>query len=185
MPFHSVNIVFDNRNDEWDTGKRAWLSHKDSDWSIVIQDDAIICDNFYVNVSRAIEKVPTKSAISFYTGTCRPYPKRVSLAAAVCESANISWIRYNTLLWGVCVALPTEAIPGILESVKYVRLPYDNRIGQFFKMNSLPVYYAMPSLVDHNDELLSIAGHNIPSLRIAHNFIDSPYVTFNDSYVDL
>ena len=184
MPFSSVKIVYDNKNNEWDTGKRSWLSHNDSDWSIVIQDDAVIGNSFYKNIESALNNIPSKTLVSFYVGKVRPYSDRVQKAVNDAIFDNISWIRFNTLLWGVCSAIPTKNVKAIIEYVDNMHLPYDNKIGQFFKSNHLPVYYTVPSLVDHKDDD-TLTGHVTKQKRTAHNFVGDALFDFNSDYLDL
>lgn len=186
-PFTECTITWDERDNEWHTGERAlrWGVSVGADWHIVLQDDAIIPDNFFTHIANAIQHVPARTLISLYTGTARPLGKRVSLAVDKVKSSNFSWIKHYMLLWGVGIIIPTAHIEPMLEFAAGRREPYDTRIGIFYQRNILPVFYCNPSLVDHDDDLGSLLGHgNAPHPRVAHNFI-SGEPKWNGNFADL
>ena len=171
-PFSDVYIIWDELNSEWHTGRRALRGGivLGSDWHVVIQDDAILTPNFYENISGAIEALPAKTLFSLYTGTSRPMPGRVK--SAVENSPDGSWLRFHQLMWGVGIVIPSDHIEPMLEFVEDIELQYDNKIGEFYCRNGLPVYYCVPSLVDHDDDIDTlIEGHGrhiSPEPRKAH-----------------
>lgn len=179
-PFVDVSLSYDtpdagSHQSEWDNGSRALMAGVGrGDWHIVIQDDAILSPFFYENLIGAINNVPTKSLISLYTGKARPFGKRVQLA--VNKVKDETWLSYWLLLWGVGIAIPSEHIKPMLDFVSDRDEPYDTRIGVFYNRNRLPVYYTMPSLVDHDDDTPSlIPGHGTkPGARVAHRLATKP-----------
>lgn len=194
-PFMDVSISFDGTDEfshqsEWDNGKRALLKGINrGDWHIVVQDDAILCPDFYNNLVGAINAVPSKSIISLYTGTARPMAKRVQ--AAVDKAQYCSWIQFWMLLWGVGIAIPSDHIEPMLEFVEdpvYADAQYDNKIGYFYNRNRLPVWYTMPSLVDHDDDMDTLLGghgrHLNNEKRVAHKFATGP-VSWNSKVIDM
>ena len=184
-PFIDCQIVWDTKNDRWHTGERCLSAgvKAGSDWHLVIQDDAIIPDEFYKHVSNAVRYVPTTSLISLYTGKVRPFPRRVS--DAVGKATYCSWLKSDLLYWGVAIVVPTKHIEAMLEYAKTREEAYDTRIGIFYLQNMLPVFYTMPSLVDHNEDLGSLLSHGHgPGKRVAHNFIKSEPV-WNKDVVDI
>lgn len=184
-PFIQCYITWDEQNNEWHTGERALRSGiaAGADWHIVIQDDAILSEDFYTNVEKALTYVPTKTLVSFYTGKVRPYGDRV--ATAVAKTKYASWLRFHLLLWGVCIAVPTDHIVHMLEYCEDRQEQYDTRIGIFYQRNMLPIYYTMPSLVDHDDDLGSLLNHGqTEERRVAHNFVSGP-VNWNRHVIDI
>jgi hypothetical protein len=183
-PFSQISVTWDERNDEWDTGRRALQRGiGQGDWHVVIQDDAILTPNFYENIEGAISNVPTKTLISLYTGTARPFGKRVKLA--VDKAYHATWLRYWLLLWGVGILLPSDHIEPLLDFVADREELYDTRVGIFYQRNRLPVYYTMPSLVDHNDEIGSLLGHGAtPEPRVAHK-VAVGLVRWNSAVIDV
>lgn len=142
-------IVWDQQDDEWDTGSRA-LATAWGDWHCVLQDDAIAFPDLRTQVEHAIIFAPERTAISLYVGTLRPLAPRVTAAVVQATQSGAAWLTHHTLLWGVAVLLPTEDIPGILNHSD-PRLPYDRRIGEWYHEQDRPVLYTNPSLVDHSD----------------------------------
>ncbi len=167
-PFADTSITFDEVNEEWHTGKRALLAGVGKgDFHVVIQDDAILTPDFYENIENAIKALDIKTIFSLYTGTSRPLGRRVK--AAVDKSPDGSWLRHHQLFWGVGIVIPTDHILPMLEFVEDIQLQYDNKIGEFYCQNGLPVYYCIPSLVDHDDAAGSLLGHGqSPEPRVAH-----------------
>lgn len=170
-PFMDVSITWDEINNEWHTGRRSMLRGvQRGDWHLVIQDDAILTPDFYSNIERVIEAVPVKSVISLYTGTVRPLPERVADAAR--KAPEGSFLQHYMMMWGVGILIPADHIEPMLEYInepKYDDTPYDTRIGIFYQRNRLPIYYTIPSLVDHDDGLGSLIGNGYDlQARVAH-----------------
>lgn len=188
-PFVDVVISFDGvdahtHQDEWNNGKRAMLAGVNrGEWHVVIQDDAILSPNFYENIVGAIENVPTKSLISLYTGTARPLGHRVQ--TAVNKVNDETWLTYWLLMWGVGLLIPSDHIEPMLDFVSDRTEPYDTRIGIFYQRNRLPVYYTMPSLVDHDDDLDSLLEHGqAPGARVAHR-LATGLVSWNSLVINI
>lgn len=177
MPFTSLALVFDDGKGEWDTGKRALeiAASTKSDYSLVLQDDAIIGKNFYTNLINAIQNIPEKTILSLYLGRVRPHMLSVRRAFDRATETNSSYISYSTLMWGVGICLPTKDVYSMLKHVeRYPNELYDTRIGRYYLDQYKKVYYLTNSIVDHNDSLPSLAGHDHPNTepRVAHHFTD-------------
>lgn len=189
-PFSDVSVTYDpvadgTHESEWNNGANALRAGiGKGDWHVVIQDDALLTPNLFENIEGAIANVPTKALISLYTGKARPFPKRV--AEAVNKAVDETWLRYMLLMWGVGIVIPTSHIEPMLDFVADRTEPYDTRIGIFYQRNRLPVYYTMPSLVDHDDDLgTAIPGHGTkPGARVAHRLATGP-VAWNDRVIDI
>lgn len=183
-PFAYVSVVYDQQNSEWHTGRRALKQGIGrGEWHVVIQDDALLTPYFYENIISAIIALRDKSLISLYTGTARPLAGRVT--AAVERAPEGSFIEFRQLLWGVGIVIPTDHIKPVLEFVEDIDLQYDNKIGEFYCRNGLNVYYTVPSLVDHDDEvdtLLPGHGRHIsPERRVAHKLAKDQIYWSNDT----
>lgn len=189
-PFSDVSVIYDqvaggDHDSEWNNGKNALLAGLGKgDYHVVIQDDAILTPELYANIEGAINNAPSKSLISLYTGKARPFPKRVQ--EAVNKVNSETWLQYILLMWGVGIVLPTDHIEPMLEFVADRTEPYDTRIGIFYQRNRLPVYYTMPSLVDHDDDLgTAIPGHGTePGARVAHR-LATGLVAWNNRVIDI
>lgn len=190
-PFSDVSVTYDQvaagtHESEWNNGAnslRAGLGK--GDYHVVIQDDAILTPNFYENIEGAIANCPGgKTLISLYTGKARPFPIRIT--EAVKRADRATWLRHYLLIWGVGIIIPTSHIEPMLDFVADWTEPYDTRIGIFYSRNRIPVYYTMPCLVDHDDEMgTAIPGHGTkPGARVAHK-LATGLVAWNDQVVDI
>lgn len=185
-PFVKPTITWDQKNEEWDTGARSLRAgvKTGSEWHVVIQDDAILPPNFYTHIENALSVAPQRSLISLYTGKARPMPDRIE--NAVKRAKGCSWLKSNLLYWGVGIMLPTSQIEGLLEFVKDRKEPYDFRIGWAYMRQAVPVYYTVPSLVDHDDDLGSLLDHgNGPDRRVAHNFVGDNMPRWNNRALEI
>lgn len=188
----SLNTQYDadiSHKLQWDTMTYSWQSCFDSDWHIVIEDDAIISDNFYYNVRQALENVPDKNAtVSFYTGKVKPFPYKVEDAVKEANKENASWIKFNRICWGVCIAMPTRRVANmnLYLNSRYMNTPYDQRISTYHQIKGLPVYYTNPSLVDHDYKLGSLYSHQDNKLkRVAWNYIADKVGLWNNVIVEM
>lgn len=190
-PFSDVSITYDlqaagTHESEWLNGKNSLLAGLGKgDWHVVIQDDAILTPNLYENIEGAIKNCPGgKALISLYTGRARPFPSRIQ--EAVNKVKDETWLRHYMLMWGVGLIIPTSHIEPLLDFVAEWGEPYDTRIGIFYQRNRLPVYYTMPCLVDHDDDLgTAIPGHGTkPGARVAHR-LATGLINWNDRVIDI
>lgn len=189
-PFSYVSVTYDQVGDgthdsEWNNGVeslRAGLGK--GDWHCVIQDDALLTPNLYENIEGAINNCPGgKSLISLYTGKPRPLGKRVEYA--VNKVVDETWLQYWLLMWGVGILIPTSHIEPMIDFVSDRTEPYDTRIGIFYQRNRLPVYYTMPSLVDHDDNLDSLLEHGkAKGARVAHR-LATGLVSWNKQVINI
>lgn len=182
----NAQIIWDEQNSEWHTGRRALEYGIDKgDVHVVLQDDAIINEYFYTNLVKAIKAAPFRSAISLYTGTVRPFNERVGKALEKAQDA--SWLQGYLLFWGVGIVLPTQHIKELLEFCDQETDPYDTRIGLFYFRNMTPVLYTNPSLVDHDDDTGTLIDgrDDLPQgRRVARNMIDRDHV-WNSTIVEI
>jgi hypothetical protein len=175
-------IVWDRRNDRWDTGRRSMLAHDPAaDWHLVIQDDAIPCCDLVAGVEQACQ-VAADRPLAFYVGRLRPTNVQHQAGALVDNAARrgASWIQMEGPWWGPAIAVPTAHIADMLAwgdrrddpaSPDYIA-NYDKRISRYYASQGIDCWYSVPSLVDHRP-----ASEN-PSLvpgrhgnRQAHQFI--------------
>lgn len=163
--FIDYTFIEDDGGGEGATGVRAWLEVADpskSDWSLVIQDDAIISDRFYWNLHNLLKHAPN-CPISLYAGSVRPMEGLVARAVAQARVHHLDFMIHDDLLWGVGLLVPTYMVKDMINTVdtdEYQNLLYDRRLGAYFKKKDIPIYYTLPSLVDHNFTIPSITGHD-------------------------
>ena len=185
MDFYTVSTVFDNGGGEWNTGERSLRSRTDSDWHVVIQDDAIISSNFYEQVVEAITKAPYRTLISFYTGTVRPFPSKIKAAVEQAEQEHASWLHSNRLMWGVGFAIPAEHIEPMLTSIGRRHEVYDQRITVYWARQPYGVLYTYPSICSHDYTIGSLIGNDYAhEPRVAH-YYEPNLFKMNDRVVEI
>lgn len=137
---------------EWANHQRAleWAAQQNTTHVIALQDDAEPIPNFTTHALEAITRQPD-TLISFYIGTTRPRAAAVTHATQRAQHANASWLTAPTLYWGVGIAIPTTDITPMLEWSKRSTLPYDQRIGHWYRTQGRTIQYTWPSLIDHHD----------------------------------
>ncbi len=166
--FGNVKISMDNGNGILDTCKRAWeMYDNQANYHLVVQDDAIIGKNFRINVLKQIDKHPDH-AFSFYFGNRKRFLETAK-KADINGGIEMWWIS-----WGVAICLPTKIIPGLLNffpTIKGHLTKHDDTvIANYLAKIKMPVWYPMPSLVDHRDEK-SLVESDPGGGRRAYKFI--------------
>lgn len=169
-----TSVVWDRQNDEWDTGRRAWETYSHSaTHHLVVQDDAIVCEDLVAGLGKALEHVPAEAAVSLYTGTLRPDGRRVSEAVYRAERTDAAWIVMPDIKWGVALCVPTAMVPNMIDRAEASKgRVYDSKLAGYFRSVGWSVWCTYPSLVDHRDEP-GIVRHTIPpsGARVAHRFL--------------
>jgi hypothetical protein len=123
----------------WGNAKRAWqLINSKSEYGIVIQDDAILCDNF-VDEAEVFLIDHMGQIVSFYFGE------------------DPKWIMPRwfdaPLFHAVCLAIPTHLIPDMIEygDLKTQVEHDDMKMKRWLIANNKTCRYSNPSLVQHRD----------------------------------
>lgn len=141
----------------WQNHARAWREAAawGSDWTVVFQDDALPINNFDTHFKNAVEHLPTTGVVGLYVGISRPpqWQERIDAAITASDATDAAWIKARVLLWGVCVAIPSDRVLDMLDGASRIPLPYDQAIGWWanHEPEPVPVYYPSYSLVDHAD----------------------------------
>ncbi len=178
---HEVPVVWDQKNDRWDTGKRSMLAYDPGcSHHLVIQDDVLVCRDLIEGVKAALEHVAAGAPLCLYVGRRRPREHQVAKAAARANSLGASFITMHTLNWGPGIVVPTAAIPAMIAySDKLTDIKnYDRRLSRYWELEAhVRVWYTWPSLLDHADGPSLVAGRlgtdRMKKLesRIAHRFV--------------
>ncbi|AEK07863.1 glucosyltransferase [Mycobacterium phage Yoshi] len=125
--------------------RKVWthLAQRDTDWTVVLEDDAVPCNNFREQLTQALTAAPTP-IVSLYLGRQRPYAYQHRIEATITTPA--CWLLAPRLLHAVAVAIHTNHIPDMLNS-----LPPRTSIDRAISTWTDTVAYTNPSLVDHSD----------------------------------
>jgi hypothetical protein len=164
-----AHLVVDRLGEgEWPTHARAlaWAAQQDAAHALIVQDDAVPVPGLLEHVGAAVAAYPD-GPIGLYVGRSRPRPEQVARAVRRADEIGASWLEANTLLWGVATVLPAADLAGLLAWGKRCHLPYDQRIGCWYRNQRRPVRYTWPSLVDHADGPSLLAGGARTVLRVA------------------
>lgn len=144
----SIEVIWDERDDRWDTGRRALLAFDPAaDWHLVVQDDAIPAPDLLAGVERAVASVPDPRPLGFYVGSMGEHRLLVDHAREI----GASWIELRGPKWGVAIALPTEHIRRLVRWCDRQGQigNYDTRIMERYRRRGVRCWYSVPSLVDH------------------------------------
>lgn len=155
-----ATVVWDERNDRWDTGRRAWMAvDRNATHGLVIQDDAIPCRDLAAGVERALAFVPPESPLGLYVGRARPYRQLVEKLVSDTDETT-SWLMMTKLHWGVGIVIPVALIDQALAWCDRLTEvdDYDRRLSRWFERERIPVYYPWPSLVEHRDSPSLVPG---------------------------
>lgn len=148
-------VVWDERNDVWDTGRRALLAfNPEASHHLIVQDDAVVPRGLIGACEKIIQNVPPKAPVSLYMGKARIQPERFSMMPVVTagRQRNATFAVFPGPWWGVGIILPTADIEAAVaygdENPKR-QANYDIRIAQFYDSQGIDCYYTLPSIVDH------------------------------------
>lgn len=134
----------------------AWtaLADIDSKWSLVLEDDALPVKDFRQNVAKALAVAPTP-VVSLYLGTGYPihWQPRIERALNKADKRDAHWLISRSLIHAVAVAVRTDQLPGMLDSLQCSDNPIDESITTWAvkRFGVKAVSYTVPSLCDHND----------------------------------
>lgn len=167
--------VYDPRPHEERTS--AWRTYRwaleralvpSCEWShvLVIQDDTLLCAHFNELLPRVVEAQPDALVALYHSAV--PIYNAVRLREA--GAAHIPFAALSSQTWLPVVAnvWPVELIEPLLEYVDRQRWPADwtaddEIVGRAARNLGLDVLATVPSLVQHPDEVVSIAGRRRPS----------------------
>jgi hypothetical protein len=172
------HVTWDRRQQVWDTRRRATeaAAERGQDWTLVLQDDVLICRDFLSTVEQALATVPggcvVHLAVLGSRSTGLAEEARHALARADVE--GVPWVWSRVLLWGLAVAVPTVTVAEMLTwCARWSGTGDDVRIGQFYARRRWSVLYPRPSLVDHapGPSLIQRGDPDNSTGRTAYRFI--------------
>ena len=150
--FNKVFVSVDRGLGLWDTAERAWAEYDAScDYHLVVQDDAIICDNFYERLDREIVKYPD-IAYCLYMGN------RDGVERIINGWEARGGVMRRVFGWGVATCLSVRLVDDFLKFSKTSGMNDhdDGKLTLFARSISLPVWCPIPCLVSHRWDEASI-----------------------------
>jgi hypothetical protein len=160
LPLSQFSI--DLKNNLLENSKASWMLHDpEATHHCVIQDDAIVCDNFR---EKAIAFITTQEEkrinegrpVQGYNFFLKQDPNRSPL-----------WIKDgvytdNVTRGGVAICLPVDRIKPMLQEFDRQRSRHDDdRISEYVKRNGMKILFPVPSLIGHRCEVPSIANNTV------------------------
>ena len=131
--------------------KNAWLLHDPTaDYHVVIQDDCIVCDDFYIRAIACLDNA-NGLPVSFFYSQSKFFNKFKK------ERVETGAIIKKALYGGLAICLPVKLIPAMLAFYDKQTIPFDDhRIGLFCMANKLNIYNPFPCLIDHRQGHMSV-----------------------------
>jgi len=151
----TVPIVWDRKNDVWETGRRALLAYNpDASHHLVLQDDAIAARGLLAECETLLAHVPDDAPVSLYMGRWRHRPNSFAMQPITdaAKETGASFAVFGGPWWGVGIILPTAHIETVVEygDANPKREPnYDLRIAQYYATQRIDCWYTLPSIVEH------------------------------------
>ncbi|MEO5915556.1 MAG: hypothetical protein ABIS50_15085 [Luteolibacter sp.] len=160
-----VPVSEDNGRGLIENCDRAWQMAGDADWHVVIQDDAILCDDFLTRAREFLATLEAPRLVSFYHGNKRSTRDK---ALAALDARQLA----APLRWGLAICLPAARIPEMLDFYRAQSRPDDDgRIGDWLVSRGELCTYALPCLVDHRHSPSLVGNSN--GVRKAVAFLGS------------
>lgn len=137
-------VIYDRKNNIWDTCRRAWLAHPtDTDFALVLQDDAIVCKAFKAELRKLVSN--GDYLYSLYSSNV--VKTRLENAHADGKDHILTHHIYNE----IALCMRTEYIMEMVEFCDSREAENDHEITNWAWRKALPIYYPYESLVDHRD----------------------------------
>jgi len=154
----------------WANCMRAWSMHdKSKDFHLVIQDDAIICENLLERIEDLIKKTTGNYAYSLYFGD-----ELATTTEEKTKSQQEGFIIRNLLNSGVAIMLPTSKIERIMKIANRNNTNIDDaNIGSALQQLGMKTIYPVPCFINHRSckETSSLVTRG-ESERTSKYFID-------------
>lgn len=147
-----VTIVWDEKNNVWDTCKRAWQAiDRKYEYGLVIQDDALVIDGFRLKAEVVLKE---DNVYSLYLS--KLLENKVNLA----KVKKIDFVTSTMILNEVAICMPTKYIDEMINYCDKRNAQNDQQIGKWAKEKFGKIIYPIPSLVSHRDNIESIYYKN-------------------------
>lgn len=143
-----AEVVWDERNDRWHTGRRALLAHDpEATHHMVIQDDSILCNHLLPGCRKLIKHSGDRP-VALYMGKTAPYYRRRALQA---QEEGTPWFSAEGPRWGPGIIIPVAHIKALVDwGDKCLRTEaYDGKITHYYRKRKMGCLYTVPSLVNH------------------------------------
>lgn len=164
-----ASIIYDDRGlngggDAWYNAKRIWTADADCTHRLVLQDDAILCDDFLRYVEKCIAFNPS-CVWTFHAGwkaeqKFKPSPHTPYVRIRGCKTSG------QAVLMPIGYAKDMVIDTDIAFGTDYKH--DDSRIGWWCAYNGIDVFGTNPQLVDHKQIKSTLKYHN--AVRYSRTF---------------
>lgn len=142
-----AEVIWDQKNNLWDTCKRAWLANDlEKDYSMVLQDDVILCDNF---IQEARKMIGDDYIYSMYSGDFRALTRQLKVQY---EKHDRNYRLTDFIYNEIALCMRSEHVEDMVEWCDQFNPDNDHEINRWTARNNFKVYHPRVSLVDHRDE---------------------------------
>lgn len=152
----SVEMFTDTQNfGARKNAQTAWewmASNTNTEWVLMLEDDAIPVDSIGTQLRCALPVAPTQ-AVSFYTGTGYPEVWQPVIREALDSAPDTTWFTAHGLCHGVALAIHRDIIgPMTHRLAGWPSVPIDQAIDTWVRYQARqPIAHSRPSLFDHAD----------------------------------
>lgn len=136
-----VPIVYDRKNNVWDTCRRAWLSiDSTAEYGLVLQDDTLPCRDF---ISRAEALLNGRFVYNFFIHS--GFGARVQVA----RDKGDDYFIMPSIYGEIALCMPTKYILSMVKYCDRRGAQADTLISSWARDNKIRIRYPIPALVDH------------------------------------
>jgi hypothetical protein len=157
------------KGDVWDTHKRALLKCRpEAEWSLVVQDDAILAADFEQRLARLLAERGDDYALFClffrFKSEAKGFADYNAAGRAGYAQGGFAWPAMRSAV-GTVVA--TRHVMDMVAYCDALDMEGDDpRISLWARARHLPIWYPLPSLVDHGPGT-SLIGHGTNKGRVA------------------
>lgn len=147
-----AKVVWDEKQDRWDTGARSMLAYDpNATHHLVVQDDSLLPPDFRAGVERMLGYVPPENPVGLYYGRYRPRQYQTRLLVAQAQRLDAAFIVHSGPWWGVGVVVPTVHIEEMVAwGYEHDDIAnYDRRMTRWFETQGIDCWYTIPCLIEH------------------------------------
>lgn len=148
-----VKVAWDEKNNIWDTCRRAWLLYdKESDWHLVLQDDVILCKDFIQKVTGLINNnCRNNNIFSLYLGNRNKFKRDVGRLRPKGGLVIKKNIHHE-----IALIFPTNRINDMINYCDSLNPDNDKVINRYVTNNNLDVIIPLPNLINHKNDIESL-----------------------------
>jgi hypothetical protein len=127
-----------------------YLAAEPSDWSVVLEDDAIVCDGFLEQLNMVLAVAPS-DIVGLYLGTS--YPPAWQQFIEHVQPDPSHWAMAVNLIHGVGTCVRSRLVPDMCKWIDGFSsdYPVDAAISEWARAHGIQIGYTRPSLVNHKD----------------------------------